>query len=275
MLVVPEESEDDDFQISRAEIITDIQAGLTEELDPSTLMQTIEMARHAPASYEGRTDLFERIAQLIAEGERIDALVLAADIRKSTFLMKEAVDFRRFGDLMDIFIKTSKRVLRNNFGGWFDKFTGDGFLCYWLPEELEDGPSVIPLLKFCGGIHEVFGQVLMDAFRENSHNFPAGVGLSFGIDYGPCQLVMIENELTIIGHPVVGAARMVNCAGPGETLMNGPFGAALYQDQEDLQDRIPFEVTRELRGTKEYDEQEVYVIEFTGEPDEDNPRFEI
>ena len=48
----------------------------------------------------------------------------------------------------------------------------------------------------------------MNEYRINSTNFPAGTGLSLGVDSDLCTLVNIE-DLNIIGPPVVGASRMV------------------------------------------------------------------
>ena len=85
---------------------------------------------HAPPDWERRfrkADLLDRVI----DGEPIQMFVMAADIRESTTLMKEAVRFERFALVMDKFVTSVRRGIRNS-GGWFDKFTGDGFLAYWL-----------------------------------------------------------------------------------------------------------------------------------------------
>ena len=85
---------------------------------------------HAPPDWEQRfrkTDLLDSVI----DGEPIQMFVMAADIRESTTLMKEAVRFERFALVMDKFVTSVRRGIRGS-GGWFDKFTGDGFLAYWL-----------------------------------------------------------------------------------------------------------------------------------------------
>ena len=62
--------------------------------------------------------------------------VMAADIRESTTLMKEAIRFERFASVMDRFVSLVRLGIRK--GRWFDKFTGDGFLAYWI---VQGGPS--------------------------------------------------------------------------------------------------------------------------------------
>jgi class 3 adenylate cyclase len=73
---------------------------------------------HAPPDWEQRfrkTDLLDRVI----DGEPIQMFVMAADIRESTTLMKEAVRFERFALVMDKFVTSVRRGIRSS-GGWFD-----------------------------------------------------------------------------------------------------------------------------------------------------------
>src|SRR4029453_7829895 len=50
--------------------------------------------------------------------------------------------FERFASVMDRFVSSVRSGIRRS-GGWFDKFTGDGFLAYWIvqpapPDEYEE-----------------------------------------------------------------------------------------------------------------------------------------
>src|SRR5256885_13539626 len=85
---------------------------------------------HAPPDWEQRFRRDELLDSVI-DGEPIQMFVMAADIRESTTLMKEAVRFERFASVMDRFVTSVRRGIRRS-GGWFDKFTGDGFLAYWI-----------------------------------------------------------------------------------------------------------------------------------------------
>src|SRR5436309_16080414 len=88
---------------------------------------------HAPPDWEDRFRTADLLDAVI-DGEPIQMFVMAADIRESTNLMKEAVRFERFALVMDKFVSSVRRGIRRS-GGWFDKFTGDGFLAYWIVQQ--------------------------------------------------------------------------------------------------------------------------------------------
>src|SRR2546430_17204237 len=95
---------------------------------------------HAPPDWERRFRRDE-LLESILDGEPLQMFVMAADIRESTLLMKEAVRFELFARTMDKFVSAVRRGIGTP-GGWFDKFTGDGFLAYWIvppgpPEEYQ------------------------------------------------------------------------------------------------------------------------------------------
>src|SRR2546429_2937443 len=192
---------------------------------------------HAPGGWEQRfrkTDLLDRVI----DGEPIQMFVMAADIRESTTLMKEAVRFERFALVMDKFVTSVRRGIRNS-GGWFDKFTGDGFLAYWIvqpapPEEYEERfvQTTGDVAHTAHTLIELFHRRVLEDFRSNSRNLSAGVGLAMGLDAGPGYLVKIADELTIVGSPVVGAVRMVTASGPREILANVYLGERLRDEQD-------------------------------------------
>lgn len=172
---------------------------------------------HAPPDWEKRFRRTELLDAII-DASPIQMFLMAADIRESTILMKEAVRFERFAFVIDRFVSTVRRVIRDS-GGWFDKFTGDGFLAYWIVQAAEHEQYHTNFVQTAGDIAHTadllvdffHGPVLND-FRNNSRNLPAGVGLAIGLDAGPGYLVQIAGELTVVGSPVVGAVRMVTAA---------------------------------------------------------------
>jgi class 3 adenylate cyclase len=206
----------------------------------------------------------------VIEGEPIQMFVMAADIRESTTLMKESVKFERFALVMDKFVSSVRQGIRRS-GGWFDKFTGDGFLAYWIvqsaPREEYDGRFVQTAGDMVHTAHtliELFHHRVLDDFRANSRNLSRGVGLSMGLDAGPGYLVKIADELTIVGPPVVGAVRMVTAAAqPQEIVANVFLGERLREGQEDAYEALGMTAAREVRPTKEYPKgQEVYALAF-------------
>jgi class 3 adenylate cyclase len=231
------------------------------------------LATHAPPDREERFRQDELVDAII-DGRPLQMFVMAADIRESTTLMKEAVRFQDFARIMDKFVSAVRRGIGTP-GGWFDKFTGDGFLAYWVvqqgPEEAYQQRFVEAAGNLAHTAHELielFHSRVLEDFRRNSRNLSEGVGLAIGLDAGPGFLVEIAGELTVVGPPVVGAVRMVTAAaGPREIVANVYLGEHLHDEQDGIYQALGMTASRESRRTKEYPKgQEVYALRF-GEGD--------
>ena len=230
---------------------------------------------HAPPGWEEHLRRDELLDAIVG-GEPIQMFVMAADIRNSTSLMKEAVRFERFAFIMDKFVTAVRRGIRGP-GGWFDKFTGDGFLAYWIvqsgPEDEYDERFVQAagnMVHSAQTLVDFFHRLVLEDFRSNSRNLPDGVGLSMGLDAGPGYLVQIGGELTVVGPPVVGAVRMVTAASaPREIIANVFLGERLLAERDGVYAGLGVFIQREHRPTKEYPQgQEVYALTFDDvEPD--------
>ena len=234
---------------------------------------------HAPAGWRDEFRVDE-LLDAVVDGRPIQMFVMAADIRSSTLLMKEAVRFERFAEIMDRFVSTVRRGIGRS-GGWFDKFTGDGFLAYWVVQSGSEDEYHEEFVRAAGNITHTartlvgfFQRRVLEDFRSNSRNLPESAGLSMGLDAGPGYLVMIGGELTVVGPPVVGAVRMVTAASaPGEIMANVFLGERLRAEQDGVYEQLGVTVTREFRPTKEYPNgQEVYALSFldedpAGQPD--------
>ena len=227
---------------------------------------------HAPHDWEQRFRR-EELLDAVIESAPIQMFVMAADIRESTTLMKEAVRFERFALVMDKFVTSVRRGIRRS-GGWFDKFTGDGFLAYWIVQPASADEYEERFVQTAGDIAhtahsliDLFHRRVLEDFRNNSRNLSVGVGLSMGLDAGPGYLVKIADELTVVGSPVVGAVRMVTAAAlPQEIVANVYLGERLRDEQDGVYEALGVTVTREFRPTKEYPKgQEVYALTFDDE----------
>ena len=227
---------------------------------------------HAPPDWQKRFRTDELLDAII-DGEPIQMFVMAADIRESTTLMKEAIRFERFAFTMDKFVSAVRRGIGAP-GGWFDKFTGDGFLAYWIVQTAPEDAYHEQFVEAAGNIvhtaHtliDFFHRLVLEDFRSNSRNLSEGVGLSMGLDAGPGYLVQIGGELTVVGPPVVGAVRMVTAAArPREIMANVFLGERLRAEQDGVYEGLGVTVSREFRPTKEYPRgQEVYALTFDGE----------
>jgi class 3 adenylate cyclase len=244
-------------------------ASAPEDRDRERLRIAELLAAHAPPDWEERFRRDELVDRIL-DGEPLQLFVMAADIRESTTLMKEAVRFELFARTMDKFVSAVRRGIGTP-GGWFDKFTGDGFLAYWIvppgPQD-EYQPRFVEaagnLAHTAHELIELFHSRVLEDFRRNSRNLSDGVGLSIGLDAGPGFLVQIAGELTVVGPPVVGAVRMVTAAaGPQEIVANVYLGEHLHDEQEGIYEALGMTATRESRPTKEYPRgQEVYALTF-------------
>ena len=227
------------------------------------------LANHAPPDWEARFAR-EELVDAIIDTTPLQMFVMAADIRESTLLMKEAVQFEQFAKIMDKFVSAVRSGIGTP-GGWFDKFTGDGFLAYWVVQSASREEYQRRFVEAAGNLAhtahqliELFHRRVLEDFRRNSRNLSDGVGLAIGLDAGPGFVVEIAGELTVVGPPVVGAVRMVSAASrPQEIFANVYLGEHLHDEQDGIYEALGMRATRESRPTKEYPKgQEVYVLTF-------------
>jgi class 3 adenylate cyclase len=200
------------------------------------------------------------IEELLSTGSTaVHAVVVVGDLRMSTLVLKEAILPSIFARFIVGFTE-AVHGLANAGGGWFDKFTGDGFVAFWiLPSDQPIVAGEIP--EFCRSVLPAADSLLAN-LRRNSRNFPAGTGLSIGIDAGPCELVRVGELLTIVGSPIVGATRMVAGASAHQTVLNVYPGSALERDAATLESE-GIQLHRTVIRTKEYPEgQEAFELVF-------------
>lgn len=144
------------------------------------------------------------------------SVVLSIDIRDSTQLMlnaKTPESFARF--ITSLSVKLTQLVTDNY--GVYDKFTGDGLLCFF-PDFFSGNDAIYYALKTAAEAHQLFIQ----EYRESYQYFSvvrADVGLGIGIDIGETCLTSISNDLTVVGKPVVYACRL-SSAPANHTLLN-------------------------------------------------------
>ncbi len=226
-----------------------------EDTWPTGLEAQLEtlLARHGPEDARGHLSP-QAVQDLLTSGSsEVMATVVVGDLRMSALVLKEAVQPALFARFIIGFTE-SVQSLANSEGGWFDKFTGDGFIAFWIPLA-DSSPEFTRIPRFCQTVMPA-SEALISNLRKNSRNFPVGVGLSIGIDSGPCQLVRVGESLTLLGSPIVGATRMASGARARQTLVNVYLGEELDRAREQLAgDGI--RVKRTSVRTKEYPEGQV------------------
>jgi class 3 adenylate cyclase len=194
---------------------------------------------------------------------RVGVTVVVGDLRLSSLVLREAVEPALFARFLIGFTE-AVRGLAHAHDGWFDKFTGDGFIAFWINRD-DPSPELTLVPRFCQNVLPA-AEMLVANLRRNSRNFPVGVGLSLGIDSGPGQLVHVGDSLTVVGSPIVGATRMVASARAGQILVNVYPGEALERDQDRLAEE-EIRVERTVVRTKEYpDGQEAFELVFPLRP---------
>jgi class 3 adenylate cyclase len=213
---------------------------------------------HTPPNWEEIISK-EELHHLLDAGDQTGVHVVAGDIRGSTLLMREAISSREYATIATSFAEVVLKTAQET-SGWFDRFTGDGFIVYWIYGRT---PSrfLREVIAFSAKMHSIFEETFLPHHRKNARNLPAHVGLSLGIDSGRCSMEVIAGDFTMIGHAVVGAVRMVDAAKRGETLCN-------IRTAQLLLDAAPFggvaQMSPTIVRTKEYPDpgQEAYMITF-------------
>lgn len=181
-----------------------------------------ELSRHAPRNRcdGGFYAISDKVREAILKRTPLKVVVVTADIRRSTRIMLNSIDLLEYADIIDDFVSDFRTVLSHH-QGWFDKFTGDGFICYWLAEE-DHAQHCATVLSFSATVMQIFRKFYMPALSSNLSLQPAGVGLSIGIDVGECFVTRIAGDLTVLGYPVVGSVRMSDAARrPYQVLLHG------------------------------------------------------
>lgn len=215
------------------------------------------LARQGPADAKGQLSP-GLLADLHTDGSaQVDATVVVGDLRMSGFVLKEALQPSLFARFIIGFTESVASLTRSE-EGWFDKFTGDGFIAFWL-HWTDPPPGLTRVPQFCQTVMPA-ADVLIANLRRNSRNFPVGVGLSIGIDSGPCHLIRVGDSLTVVGGPIVGATRMVGGAKAHQTLVNVHLGETLQRATDRLT-ASGMRIERTSVRTKEYPEgQEAFEL---------------
>jgi class 3 adenylate cyclase len=215
------------------------------------------LRNHAP--HQLSDEQYQTIGHAHTNKKSMEMLVMALDIRKSTMLMKEAIHFDQYAKTVGGYIEYAEQQVRSQ-DGWFDKFTGDGFLAFWLvqPSTLTD--TLHAVLKLSKNLIDRFNSKVVEELRCNSKNMPRGVGVGIGIDVGPGYIETFAKDISVLGSPVVGAVRMEHlCSQPDDVYCNVYPGHMIVQAQSKFSKLL--RVERNVIDTKEYpDGQEIYKL---------------
>ncbi|THB67841.1 MAG: hypothetical protein D6E12_07750 [Desulfovibrio sp.] len=189
--------------------------------DGSEMMYRVSFTRwqgHIPTTF--LMGMF-RAEDILEQAGSSRTIVVMGDIRRSQDLMTYAEDENSFAKYMVRFVEESRRLIDENLG-IFDKFTGDGFLCYFnesvcarLGEDFEEC-----FMRFAK--HEMaFARDHFANWCRTVRRLPdAPIGLSLGADLGSVSFRDIDSHFVAVGDPIVWAARMADAGGANETIVN-------------------------------------------------------
>ena len=240
-----------------------------------------------------------------------EVIALSADIRKSAITLVNVEDYAEYNRVLADFICYIKDTWRYQPGRFFDKFTGDGALCFWvLPEEPKKDDAekevdkdrtliqyyydewnkrIRETIDFSIEITCKFMEILLPRIRKTCGLIPKDFGFSIGIDVGECFLtelrsskskeapeddykeqygkikcedyktkgIVVSDNVTIIGRPVIGATRMTRAAKAYEILVNCYPGSALKARIDDpkehkIRKHLRFGLDLAFRKIKDY-----------------------
>jgi class 3 adenylate cyclase len=132
--------------------------------------------------------------------------------------MLKAREPKLYADFITNLCSDLTKIIVDDYGV-FDKFTGDGLLCFF-PSFYSGEDAPYYAIKAAAECHNKF----TEHYQKNRKCFKTvliNVGLGIGIDYGKTHLVKMQDQLTVIGEPVVYACRLSG-GEAGKTLINQP-----------------------------------------------------
>ena len=144
------------------------------------------------------------------------SVVVSIDIRDSTQLMLNAKSPELFAQFITNISLKFVEIVTSNYGV-YDKFTGDGLLCFF-PDFYSGEDAIYYALKTAAEAHQLF-QIEYSKYYNSFTVVRSDVGLGIGIDYGETCLTSISNDLTVVGIPVVYACRL-SSAPANHTYLN-------------------------------------------------------
>ena len=246
------------------------------------LLNSAAIAFSRGVDLEAANSLSEKLRE---SGNQSIAFVLAVDIRSSARHMLFVEDFEEYAKDLSGFINYFRAVV-NRWGGWFDKFTGDGAIAFWLGDEI----VMEKIFSTIVNLHASFLLTTLPAFRQISGCIPEDFGLAIGCDLGKCTVtdlvappnaVLFERfakgeptarplsalspngSITVLGRAVVGAVRMSNEARRHQTVFNENAGEDLFTHRHMLQAGAGIDVRRIRVNNKELQmHQSAYLLEF-------------
>lgn len=213
------------FQLFYMRKLTYLLSKLNLEKYPSISMSNMEGTLHTDyIKWNGHINY--RVLEIVNESflktmSDSDSIVIVADIRHSQDLMT----YSPSPDLYEHYIlklsEQAQKIIKEEYG-IFDRFTGDGFICYfnrYVSEKfgLDYYESAITV---CRKIREVAFSIISEWVSKIRKVPSDPIGLSIGLDTGKVSYSEKNGNLYAIGDACVWATRMCSAGGSGDIVVN-------------------------------------------------------
>ncbi len=167
--------------------------------------------------------------QMLESLSNSETIVVVGDIRKSQDLITYATRPDSFRKNMVSYIEMIRKIVLAN-KGVFDRFTGDGFICYfnaYLSEKFQID-MYKTVVEVCEHI-QCKSKAVFEEWQKDLQKIPEeSIGLSIGVDSGTMNF-SDEKMMFAIGTPAVWATRMCTIGNAGDIIMNNQPHAKLCQ----------------------------------------------
>lgn len=135
---------------------------------------------------------------------------------------------QEFSERMVEFVNRTRELIEK-YSGFFDKFTGDGFIAYFNEAVCRES-KVSHIQSFLGFLKEEldFAGPLFQEWSSSIRKRPVTeIGLAIGADVGQIKFEDVHDHLVAVGDAIVWAARMASIAGSNEIIVNNLLFSAL------------------------------------------------
>ena len=158
--------------------------------------------------------------QMLESLSNSETVVIVGDIRKSQDLITYATHPDTFRKNMISYIDKIRKIILAN-KGVFDRFTGDGFICYfnaYLAQKFHID-LYETVVEVCENIQSE-SKTIFEEWQKDLQKLPQEtIGLSIGVDSG--TMTFYEDRMMFaIGSPAVWATRICAAGKAGDIILN-------------------------------------------------------
>lgn len=150
-----------------------------------------------------------------------NSISVVADIRKSQDLLTYSLSPHYFRDKLLNLLEDCKAIIKDH-SGIFDRFTGDGFICYFNESfcDIFDLNYYQCAVSAIVSIQKKANEIFPEWVAELKKVPVEKIGLSIGVDEGKIDFFEKKGHFFAIGEPCVWATRMCSAATADEVIVN-------------------------------------------------------